>query len=176
MDLLDFDDCELYFEEPLPLKAENLMLSAAESDDRSAESALLSASELAPEHLTILVGLYRFYFYRHRLEDALLVAERALRQSGSQLGLPPDWHELDEILLGRAAATSLGLLRFHLLALKAICVVLLRLGRIAPARERLEKLVMLDRHDRLSAARLLEIVDEFQPASRFLAEPRLAAA
>lgn len=176
MDLLDFNDCELYFELPLPAEAETLLLAAAASDDDGAERALLTANALAPDHLTVLVGLYRFYFYRHRLDDALLVAERAMRLSGGQLGLPPDWRELDETLLGRAATLSFGLLRFHLLALKAICIVLLRLGRIAPARERLEKLVALDRHDRFSAARLLEIVDEFRHPDDAPAETEMAAA
>jgi hypothetical protein len=176
MDLLDFNDCELYFEVPLPPDVERLMLLASESRDSEAESALLSAHALAPDHLTVLVGLYRFYFFRHRLDDALIVAERAMSLTGVQLGLPPDWRELDETLLGRAATTSFGLLRFHLLALKAICVVLLRLGRIAPARERLEKLVALDRHDRFSGARLLEIVDEFRHPEDACAEPVMAVA
>lgn len=162
MDLLDFKDCTLYFEAPLPAAAERLMQLAATSADGAAESALLDAQALAPEHLTVLVGLYRFYFYRHRLDEALCVAERALALTGNELGLPPDWRELDEILLGRAATTSFGLLRFHLFTLKAICVVLLRLGRVDAAHARLEKLAALDRHDRFGAARLIGVVDEFR--------------
>jgi hypothetical protein len=163
MDLLDFSDCKLYFEEPLPAEAERLIAQAAsEYGSDSAEMALLRAHLLAPENLMVLVGLYRYYFYQHRLDDALCVAERAMQLSGRQLGLPKDWRQIDEGQLGCAAASSFGLLRFYLLALKAASVVLLRLGRIAASRDRLIKLASLDSRDQLGAGKLLEVVDEFQ--------------
>jgi len=43
-------------------------------------------------------------------------------------------------------------------------VVLLRLGRISESRARLIKLAGLDSRDQLGAAKLLEVVDEFQGA------------
>lgn len=163
MDLLDFSDCKLYFEEPLPAEAEMLIAQAArEYGEASAELSLLRAHLLAPENLAVLVGLYRYYFYQHRLEDALIVAERAMHISGRHLGLPKDWSQIDEAQLGNAAASSFGLLRFYLLALKAASVVLLRLGKIAASRARLLKLSSLDSRDQLGAAKLLEVVDEFQ--------------
>ena len=163
MDLLDFSDCKLYFEDELPAEAERLIAqAAAEYGDPAAELSLLRAHMLAPENLSVLVGLYRYYFYQHRLEDALVVAERAMQLSGRHLGLPPDWNLLDETRLGSAAANSFGLLRFYLLALKAASVVLLRLGQIADSRARLIKLASLDSRDQLGAGKLLEVVDEFQ--------------
>lgn len=172
MDLLDFSDCKLYFEEPLPAEAERLIAQAAsEYGEATAEMALLRAHLLAPENLTVLVGLYRYYFYQHRLEDALVVAERAMQLSGRHLGLPPDWNQLDETRLGSAAANSFGLLRFYLLALKAASVVLLRLGKIAASRARLIKLAGLDSRDQLGAGKLLEVVDEFQGSSDDTAPP-----
>ncbi|WP_153130684.1 hypothetical protein [Dechloromonas hortensis] len=172
MDLLDFSDCKLYFEEPLPAEAERLIAQAAsEYGEATAEMALLRAHLLAPENLTVLVGLYRYYFYQHRLEDALIVAERAMQLSGRHLGLPPDWNQLDETRLGSAAANSFGLLRFYLLALKAASVVLLRLGKIAASRARLIKLAGLDSRDQLGAGKLLEVVDEFQGSSSDTAPP-----
>jgi len=162
MDLLDFSECKLYFEDDLPAEAERLIAQAAsEYGEDTAELALLRAHLLAPENLTVLVGLYRYYFYQHRLDDALMVAERAMLLSGRQLGLSPDWRTLDEIRLGSAAANSFGLLRFYLLALKAASVVLLRLGQIEASRDRLIKLAGLDCHDHLGAAKLLEVVDTF---------------
>lgn len=163
MDLLDFSDCKLYFEDELPAAAERLIAQAAsEYGEPAAEMSLLRAHLLAPENLSVLVGLYRYYFYQHRLEDALQVAERAMQLSGRHLGLPQDWKLLDETRLGSAAANSFGLLRFHLLALKAASVVLLRLGQISESRARLIKLAGLDSRDQLGAAKLLEVVDEFQ--------------
>lgn len=164
MDLLDFSDCKLYFEEPLPAEAEALIQQASrEYGETGAELALLRAHLLAPDNLTVLVGLYRYYFYQHRLPEALQVAERAMALSGRQLGLPPDWQSLDESRIGSAASSSFGLLRFYLLALKAVSVVLLRLGQIAASRARLLKIAALDCRDQLGAAKLLEVVDAFQP-------------
>ena len=166
MDLLDFSDCKLYFEDALPAEAERLIAQAAsEYGEAGAELSLLRAHLLAPENLSVLVGIYRYYFYQHRLEDALVVAERAMQLSGRHLGLPTDWRLLDETRLGSAAANSFGLLRFYLLALKAASVVLLRLGQIAESRARLIKLASLDSRDQLGAGKLLEVVDEFQSTS-----------
>lgn len=175
MDLLDFSDCKLYFEDDLPAAAERLIAqAAAEYGDPTAELSLLRAHLLAPENLSVLVGLYRYFFYQHRLEDALAVAERAMQLSGRHLGLPTDWNRLDETHLGSAAANSFGLLRFYLLALKAASVVLLRLGRIADSRARLIKLATLDSRDQLGAGKLLEVVDEFQgSANDAAAHPEL---
>lgn len=163
MDLLDFSDCKLYFEDELPAEAERLIAQAAQDyGDPSAELALLRAHLLAPEHLTVLVSLYRYYFYQHRLDDVMVVADHAKRISARHLGIPNDWRQINEAQLGSAAATSFGLLRFYLLALKAESVVLLRLGRIEESRDRLNKLAALDTKDHLGAAKLLEVVDEFQ--------------
>ena len=163
MDLLDFSDCKLYFEDALPAEAERLIAqAAADYGNPVAELSLLRAHLLAPEHLTVLVSLYRYYFYQHRLDEVLTVADHAMRISARHLGIPNDWWLIDEAQLGSAAATSFGLLRFYLLALKAESIVLLRLGRIAESRERLRKLAALDSRDRLGAAKLLEVVDQFQ--------------
>jgi hypothetical protein len=163
MDLLDYTDCKLYFEEPLPSEAEALIAQASqEYGEPAAEAALLKAQGLAPENLSVLVGLYRYYFYQHRLEDALLVAERALQISGGHLGLPSDWRSLDESQLSTATVNSFGMLRFHLIALKAASIVMLRLGQISGSRDRLHKIAALDSRDQLGAAKLLEVVDAFQ--------------
>ena len=164
MDLLDFTDCKLYFEEPLPAEAEGLIEAAARDYGTLAgERSLLYAHLMAPDHLSVLVGLYRYYFYQHRLEESLVVAARAMGLAAERLQLPADWRCLDEQNLAAAAALSFGLLRFYLLALKAASVVLLRLGRIDEARERLAKLAALDSRDQLGAGKLLQVVDEFRP-------------
>lgn len=164
MDLLDFSDGKLYFEEPLPEEAERLIRQAlATCADKNAELWLLRAHLVAPENLTVLIGLYRFYFYQQRLPEAMIVAERAMQLAARQLGLPADWQQIDQNSLGSAAHRSLGLLRFYLLALKAVSIVLLRLGRTAASRDRLNKLAALDQSDQLGASRLLAILDQFQP-------------
>ena len=163
MDLMDFDQPTLYYDDPVAPEVERLLGAAAASyGEDEAEASLLRAYFLAPEQLVVLVALYRYYFYQHRLDDALAVAERSMQLSGRHLGLPADWQRLDEARLGSTAANSFGLLRFYLLALKAASVVLLRLGRTEESRARLIKLAGLDSRDQLGAGKLLEVVDEFQ--------------
>ena len=109
MDLLDFSDCELYFDVPMPAAAEQLLAQAsAEYGDPSAETALLRAHLLAPENLTVLVGLYRYYFYQHRPGDALQVADleldllrRRVTRAGRRIDLTAKEFALLELLLRR---------------------------------------------------------------------------
>lgn len=168
MDLMDFDQATLYFDDPLSPEVERLLREAAAhygDDEGQSEYLLLRAWFLAPEQLVALVGLYRYYFYRHRLQDALIVAERALAVAGRRLGLPPVWRDLHPEHVGHAVLRSMGLLRFHLMVLKAAGYLHLRLGRTSEGVAMLQKLVELDSHDRLGGKALLDVVcTEREPA------------
>lgn len=164
MDLLDYCDGNLYFEETLPPEAEGLLIeSSRHFATEQGEVLLLRAFLLAPDHLAILVELYRYYSAHQRLPEALRMAERAMQLAARRLDLPGDWQRLDDARLANAAISSFGLLRFYLLALKSASVLLLRLGRVDASRLRLNKLAALDRRDQLGAARLLEALDAFVP-------------
>ncbi|MBI5937788.1 MAG: hypothetical protein HY850_08070 [Betaproteobacteria bacterium] len=159
MDLMDFDQAGLYFDEPVTAGVEALIAEAgAEYGEAAAEALLHKAYFLAPESLMVLVALYRYYFYQHRLDDALLVAARAMAIVGRRLGFPDDWRQLHTGFLGQGVLRSMGLLRFYLHVLKAAGYINLRLGRIAEGRAMLEKLVEMDSHDRMGGKALLETV------------------
>ena len=159
MDLHDFDSVSLYFDDACPPEVLGLLDMAARSCiEGEGELPLLQAYLHAPEQLVVLVGLYRYYFYKHRLAEADLVARRAMAVSGRRLGLPDDWQQMDQIALADAASRSMGLLRFWLLALKARAVLALREGRTVVGQQMLEKLAILDQHDRLGASALLTVV------------------
>ncbi|BBL72075.1 hypothetical protein [Methylogaea oryzae] len=159
MDLLDFQGEALYFDEGLD-PAVTALLAQASRDygDGGAERPLQQAYRAAPESLAVLVALYRFYYYQHRLDDAWRIAEAALAVSGARLDLPRDWRELDRDYIGLAAQRSMTLLRFHLLALKASAYLRLRLGQGDEGEALLEKLAQLDDHDRLGAGALLQVI------------------
>jgi len=131
-----------------------------------AELALLRAHLLAPEHLTVLVSLYRYYFYQHRLDDALLVAESALAVVGRRLEFPDTWVYLREENVGAGVMRSMGLVRFYLMVLKAAGYINLRLGNRETGLAMLEKLVQLDSHDRIGGKALLEVVSEVEHEER----------
>ena len=159
MDLMDFDKAGLYFDEPVAPEVQDLLAAAAGAyGDPEAETLLHKAYFLAPEALVVLVGLYRYYFYQHRLDDALIVADRAMRIVGRRLGFPDEWTRLHPNFLGQAVMRSMGLLRFYLSVLKATGYINLRLGRMEQGRAQLEKLVELDSHDRFGGKALLDVV------------------
>lgn len=165
MDLLDFDQAALYFDESTPEAVERLVQEAgAAYGEPEAETLLLRAYFLAPESLLVLVGLYRYYFYQHRLEDALVVADRAMAAGGRRLGFPDQWRQLHPEFLGQAVLKSIGLLRFYLSVLKAAAYINARLGNAAISREQLRKLIEIDHHDRLGGRALLDVLDQAEQA------------
>ncbi len=160
MDLLEFNEHTLYFDQPVPPAVEMLLKEASAAGvTETAELALLRAYVQAPTHLTVLVALYRYYFYAHRLNEALAVAEQARRVAAPALHFPDDWRDLDQLYLMGGARRSLGLLRFYLLALKAEGYLLLRLERYVEGCKRLLKVRELDEADRLGAGALLAVLE-----------------
>jgi tetratricopeptide (TPR) repeat protein len=160
LDLLEFESEDLYFDEPLNAKAEKYLDTAAEVyaySEEIAEVSLLRAYFLEPEHPVVLVALYRYYYYQHRLEEALLVADQVLRIFAKRLELPEDWRELDENRIGGGVMISMIHIRFYMLALKGAGYIELRLGEYEHAVARLEKVTELDTSDHLGAQALLNI-------------------
>jgi hypothetical protein len=158
MDLLDFEAESLYFEDQLPEEVAGLLEAAASAyGDESAEQQLLRAYFLEPEHLTVLVALYRYYYYQHRYPDAFLVAERAMDISARQLELRCTWQQLTLERLGVGVAKSMTLTRFFLMALKGSGYLQLRMGDTRSGLARLEKVAELDVDDRMGVRTLVEI-------------------
>lgn len=67
----------------LPADAERHLLQAGEAyhQDDVAETHLLAALRIAPDHPAALIGLYRFYFYKGRLLETLDVARMCLAKA-----------------------------------------------------------------------------------------------
>lgn len=158
MDLLDFKGEEMYFDLPVSPEVYELIQNAAERyGEPAAEQSLLRAYFLEPEHFTVLVALYRYFFYRHRYVDALVVADRALGLSAHPLGVPMDWTSLSRDDLGHAVLVSMALTRFLLLALKGSGYLKLRLDDAEGALKRFEKVAELDSSNRLGMSELVAL-------------------
>lgn len=158
MDFLDFTGEEMYFDEPIGADVEGLLMDAARRyGEDAAELSLLQAYFLEPRHLTVLVALYRYFYYRHRYREALITAERAIVVTAERLDMPVRWSEISEADLGRGALVSMSLTRFLLLALKGSGYLLMRLGDSAEALARFEKLSEIDTSDRLGIKELLAL-------------------
>lgn len=157
---LDVTAAEAVLGGGLPAKAEQHLNLAglAYQDDALAEQHLREAQSLAPEHVAVLIGLYRFYFYKGRLADALGVAEICLDKAARANDLPLDWRRVRP---GDADFSSFEAIlpRFYLFTLKGCAYLHMRLGDTAMGREIVAKLLELDPSDKLGAHVLLGVLD-----------------
>ena len=144
----------------LPELAEQYLHEAALAyqDDAVAERYLRDAQELAPDHAAVLIGLYRFYFYKGRLREALEIAVACLEKGARENGLPCDWRKV------RRKDADFGsyearLPRFYLFTLKAYAYLQMRLGRVEEGREAVLKLLDLEPTDKVGARVLLDVLE-----------------
>jgi len=159
MDLLEFDAKELYFEQQDPQEVQDLIKFAADLySGGEAELPLLKAYLRAPESLNVLVALNRFYYYQHRLTEALLISEKALTLIRRGIDFPEDWRELELRHISDAPKDLLTRIRLYLFTLKSIGFLNMRLENLVLSQSIFEKLVSLDDRDRIGAQGLLELV------------------
>lgn len=149
-----------YYGGLLPAAAERELHCAARAylDDARAEFHLQKALAIAPDEILVHLGLYKFYFYKGRLAEAIEVAQRCLRMSAEELGLAPDWRRVSP---GDAPFDSFddARARFYLFVLKAYGYLQLRLGQYDDGRSVLNKITQLDPGDRIQVKPLLDVFD-----------------
>ncbi|WP_221797334.1 hypothetical protein [Oceanobacter mangrovi] len=159
MDLQDFKGQDMYFDEPMAADVEVLLdLASSLYGDGGAEQPLLQARQLAPGNMTVLVALYRFYYYQHRLAESLIVAHEVMNRIAPEIGFPDHWRDLSEEHLVEGLDKAFTTVRFYLLALKGAAFLNLRMGNRHEAVGMLNKLVQFDSKDRLGARSLLQMV------------------
>lgn len=133
------------------------LASLAYAEDRVAEQHLGEAAALAPDHEAVLIGQYRYYFYKGRLRDALEIARVCLLKAARENGLNPEWRKVG------AQDSDFGsydarLPRFYLFTLKAYAYLQMRLGCLEEGREAVMKLLELDPTDKVGARVLLDVL------------------
>lgn len=161
MDLLQFDAQDLYFEQEDSPEVQALIQLAAQCYGQGeAELPLLQAYLRAPESLNVLVALNRFYYYQHRLQEALLISEKALALIRPEIGFPQDWRQLHLQHITAASPERLTRVRLYLFTLKSVGFLHMRLERLSLSREIFTRLVALDEKDRIGAKGLLELVEK----------------
>ncbi len=148
-----------YYGGDLPVEAERALHQAALSfaDQPLAESHLRRARDIAPGHLAVSIGTYKFYLYHHRLADALPHAEACVQEAARRLDLDGDWRSVrsDQADFSGIEAAP----RLFLFSLFALGYLLVRLDRGVEGRRVLEHLLVLDPTDKLGVAGLLGIID-----------------
>lgn len=144
----------------LPAQAEACLARAGEvyADSERAEALLREAERIAPDHAAVLIGYYRFYFYKGRLAEALAIAERCLVKACRENDLPADWRRATS----RDAAFGdydNPLARFFLFTLKGYAYLQMRLGAFDESRTAVTKLLDLDPSDKIGAKVLLGVLE-----------------
>lgn len=143
---------------PPAAERELRLAGAAYQQEQTAELHLFNALALAPWHIAVHIGLYRFYFYKGRLHDALRVAIRCLEEAAQRIGVSQDWQAV------RATDAEFNsydaiLPRFYLFTLKAYGYLQMRVGNLDEGRAVTEKLLELDPQDKLGGKVLINVLD-----------------
>jgi len=108
--------------------------------------------------LNVLVALNRFYYYQHRLDDALIATLKALAVIRTMIDFPEDWRDLQASHINEAPAATLTQVRLYLFTLKAVGFLNMRLNNLDLSQSIFEKLTGLDSKNRIGAQGLLELV------------------
>lgn len=128
----------------------------ARSEAAAAERALHTALSLEPDGLEVQLAAYRFYFYNHRLAEALPHAAHIITLMAQRLDIAADWRLVrpdDAAFTSTEEAPSL-----YLQALLAWGYASVRLGRTEEGRHALATVAELDPCDRFGARRLHDVV------------------
>ncbi len=144
----------------LPPEAEDHLWEAglAYHLDEVAERHLQEAQALAPGHAAVLIGLYRFYFYKGRLAEALEVAGLCIAKAAQENGLASDWRRVGAADAAFDAYENI-LPRFFLFSLKGYAYLQMRLGNLTEGRDAVLKLLELDPSDKIGAKVLLDVLN-----------------
>lgn len=132
---------------------------AAYADTDAAEKLLWAAQSAAPEQRAVYFALYKFYFYKYRLDDAERVALIALEVSARQGRFSAMWETLTPLSTqwGKTDTPQ----HFFLFSLKALAFIRLRLGNIQGSHAILNKLRELDPTDQVGSSVILDLATRF---------------
>lgn len=126
--------------------------------DGVAESHLRKAEALAPGHAAVLIGLYRFYFYKGRLREALEIARVCLEKAARENNLPSNWRDVTAGDAPFSRYEEIGP-RFFLFTLKGYAYLHMRLGNLEEGHDAVRKLLDLDPSDKIGAKVLLDVLE-----------------
>jgi tetratricopeptide (TPR) repeat protein len=152
------DDVEALLGGGLPPVAQDHLSAAADSyaDGEIALAHLRSAEAIAPNHPAVLIGLYRFYFYKGRLEECLEVAHVCIAEAAYHNNLRADWHEVNKDDAAFGSYDDM-MPRFYMFVLKGYAYLQMRLGNLDEGLAAVGKLLELDPTDKVGATLLLEV-------------------
>ena len=133
---------------------------AAYDKPELAESLLWQAQQMDPNQLEVYVALYKFYFYKNRIDEAEGVVFVALKKSAELGNFPADWNQLTPASTNWLSIENPQ--RLYLYALKALSFIRLRQDDTESAANILGKLHELDPTDQVGGSVLQQLADAMQ--------------
>ena len=138
-------------------EVKQLLLLASENWEYTglAEKYIRSALSQAGNNLDVLVGAYRFFFYKHKPATALSIAEQVLQLISTAENLPIEWSQLKLFLLTHKQEPNI---RLYLNAYAAKGLILAQLGKLTSAKEISERVREIDDSREFCATTVFEVI------------------
>ncbi len=136
-----------------------LLLLASENWEYTglAEKYIRSALSQAGNNLDVLVGAYRFFFYKHQPATALSIAEQVLQLISKTENLPIEWSQLKPFLLTHKQEPNI---RLYLNAYAAKGLILAQLGKLDSAKEISERVREIDDSREFCSTTVFEVITQ----------------
>lgn len=134
-----------------------LLLLASENWEYTglAEKYIREALLKCENNLDVLVGAYRFFFYKHQPTTALSIAEQVLQLIATKENLPIDWSQLKPYLISRKIEPNI---RLYLNAYAAKGLILAQLGKLESAKEISQRVREIDDSREFCATTVFEVI------------------
>ena len=136
---------------------QQLLLLASENWEYTglAEKYIREALFKAGNNLDVLVGAYRFFFYKHQPATALSIAEQVLQLLTSRENLPIEWSQLQPILLARKLEPNI---RLYLNAYAAKGLIMAQLGKLEEAKVISQRVKEIDNSREFCSTTVFEVI------------------
>ena len=134
-----------------------LLLLASENWEYTglAENYIREALLKAGNNLDVLVGAYRFFFYKHQPAVALAIVQQVLQLLATQESLPREWAQLKPILLARQQQPNI---RLYFNAYAATGLVFAQLGNLEEAKMISKRVREIDDSREFCAMTVFEVI------------------
>ncbi|MDJ0662499.1 MAG: hypothetical protein QNJ42_23890 [Crocosphaera sp.] len=119
------------------------------------EQYINQALEKAGDNIDVLVGAYRFFFYKNKPELALKIAKKVLGIIQEKENLPLEWEQLQPILMKRQQEPNI---RLYLNAYASQGYIFAKIGEIEAAKLITERVKGIDEHRESCATTVFEVL------------------
>ncbi|MGL5079980.1 MAG: hypothetical protein ACRC8A_00700 [Microcoleaceae cyanobacterium] len=141
----------------VPSDVKDLLIKAADNWEDSAQSEQFISQALAKaeDNPDVLVGAYRYFFYKSHWSMALQIAEQVMNKIQEEEQFPETWEELKPVITENREKP---VIRLYLNAYAAVGFVLARLGKLEEAQEISERIKAVDERWELDSTTVFEML------------------